>query len=134
MTLKIILLILKIDVISIIIHITTRLQQTAIVTMNKAVAILLLSKTVILAYNLDVINVKPVANKRLDVTPQDVVTRSSKVKCAATCRVTAWCVSANLAPDRSTCQLLSEEVSDETSLESADGWSYIRKTVEFTRE
>ena len=96
--------------------------------------ILLLMTTALVTAHLNVINVKQVANKRLDVTPQDVVTRSSKVKCAATCRVTAWCVSANLAPDRSTCQLLSEEVSDETSLESADGWSYIRKTVEFTRE
>ena len=75
---------------------------------------------------LNVISVAPVSNRRLDVTPQDVVTRSSKIKCAATCRSTSWCVSANLAPDRSTCQLLSEEVSDDASLESVDGWSYIR--------
>ena len=83
---------------------------------------------VIVTSNQDVIHIHPtvVANRRLDVTPQDVITRISKIKCAATCRVTSWCVSANMSPDRSTCQLLSEEVSDETSLQSTVGWSYIR--------
>ena len=74
-----------------------------------------------------VINVRPVGNRRLDVTPHDVMTHSSLVKCSTTCRLTSWCVSANLLPDRSTCQLLSEEVSDVTLLESVDGWSYLRK-------
>ena len=73
------------------------------------------------------INVRPVKNKRLDAIPRDVMTHSSLVKCSTTCRLTSWCVSANLSPDRHTCQLLSQEVSDVTSLESVDGWSYLRK-------
>ena len=73
------------------------------------------------------INVRPVKNKRLDASPRDVMSHSSLVKCSTTCRLTSWCVSANLSPDRRTCQLLSEEVSDVTSLESVDGWSYLRK-------
>ena len=71
--------------------------------------------------------VNPIKDRRLDVTPRDVMTHVSLVKCSTTCRQTSWCVSANMAPDRSTCHLLSEEVSDVTSLELADGWSYIRK-------
>ena len=73
------------------------------------------------------INVRPAKNKRLDATPRDVMLHSSLVKCSTTCRLTSWCVSANLSPGRRTCQLLSEEVSDVTSLESVDGWSYLRK-------
>ena len=64
---------------------------------------------------------------RLNVTSHDVITDSSPVMCAVTCQLTSWCASANLAPDRSICQLLSEDVSDTTSLELDDGWSYIRK-------
>ena len=68
-----------------------------------------------------------VMNKRLDVTPRDVLTRSSAIHCEATCRLTSWCVATNLSPDRSTCQLLTEEVSDDDeSLVSADGWKYLR--------
>ena len=67
-------------------------------------------------------------NKRLDVTPRDVITRSSAIHCEATCRHTSWCVAANLLPDGRTCQLLSEEVSaDDESLQSADGWTYLRE-------
>ena len=73
------------------------------------------------------IHIKPVKNKRLNVEPRDVITRSSSIKCEAACRQTSWCASANMAPDRSTCQLLSEEVSDVTSLEPAEGWSYLRE-------
>ena len=74
-----------------------------------------------------IINVTPVANRRLGVTPRDVMTQSSYVECAITCRLSSWCVSANVSPDRSTCQLLSQEVSDVMSLEPAPGWSYLRK-------
>ena len=73
------------------------------------------------------INVKPIKNKRLNATGRDVIARASSVKCQSTCLQLPWCASANMAPDRSTCQLLSEEVSDVTSLESAEGWSYLRK-------
>ena len=76
-----------------------------------------------------VINVKPVGNRRLDVTPHDVMTHSSLVKCSMTCRLTSWCVSANLSPDHSTCELLSEEVSNLTSLQLAEGWSYLREYI-----
>ena len=65
-------------------------------------------------------------DKRFDVAPRDVITRSSSTRCAATCRDTAWCVSVNLQTGDGTCQLLSEEVSNVTSLESADGWRYLR--------
>ena len=69
-----------------------------------------------------------VMNKRLDVTPRDVLTRSSAIHCEATCRQTSWCVAANLMPDRSTCQLLTEEVSDDDdSLQSAERWKYLRE-------
>ena len=73
------------------------------------------------------IHIKPVRNKRLNVAARDVITRSSAIKCESTCRQTSWCTSANMAPDRSTCHLLSEEVSDVGSLEEAHGWSYLRK-------
>ena len=73
-------------------------------------------------------HLKPQMNKRLDVTPRDVITRSSAIDCAVTCRLTSWCVAANLLPDSRTCQLLTEEVSDDhESLDSADGWKYIRE-------
>ena len=71
---------------------------------------------------------KPVMHKRLDVTPRDVIAHSSVIDCAVTCRQTSWCVAANLLPDRRTCQLLTEEVSDDDeSLDSADGWKYMRE-------
>ena len=73
------------------------------------------------------IHIKPVRNKRLNVAARDVITRSSAIKCESTCRQTSWCTSANMAPDRSTCHLLSEEVSDVGSLEEAQGWSYLRE-------
>ena len=66
-------------------------------------------------------------NKRLDdVTAQNVTTRSATA-CGVRCLLTSGCVSVNLSPDRRTCQLLSGEVSDEVSLQSADGWSHMRK-------
>ena len=65
-------------------------------------------------------------NKRLDVTAQNVTTRSA-IECYVTCQQTSGCVSVNLSPDRRTCQLLSEETSNVSSLQSADGWSHIRK-------
>ena len=94
--------------------------------MNELLTIAMLFVTTVATSNFEVINLKPTKNKRLNVIPQGIVTRSTKIKCAATCRSTSWCVSANLSPDRITCQLLTEEVSNEASLESADGWSYIR--------
>ena len=76
-------------------------------------------------------HLKPQVNRRLDVTPRDVITHSSAIDCAATCRLTSWCVAANLLPDRRTCQLLTQEVPDDhESLLPADGWKYIR---EYTR-
>ena len=73
-------------------------------------------------------HLKPQVNRRLDVTPRDVITHSSAIDCAATCRQTSWCVAANLLPDRRTCQLLTEEVpDDDESLDSDDGWKYIRE-------
>ena len=65
-------------------------------------------------------------NKRLDVTAQNVTARSDIV-CSVKCQLTPGCVSVNLSPDRRTCQLLSEETSNVSSLQSADGWSHIRK-------
>ena len=65
--------------------------------------------------------------KRFDVAPRDVITRSSATRCAVACRDASWCVSANLRTGDGTCQLLSEEVSDDDeSLQSADGWRYLR--------
>ena len=71
---------------------------------------------------------KPLLHRRIAVTPHDVITRSSAINCETTCRQTSWCVSANLLPDRQTCQLLTEEVSDDDeSLLHEDGWKYIRE-------
>ena len=92
-------------------------------------AMMLLSVFVRETSSIHIIYVNPAINRRLDVTPRDVITAGSTLKCSAMCRLTSWCASANLSPDRSTCQLLSEEVSDETSLESVDGWSYLRKFI-----
>ena len=73
-------------------------------------------------------HLKPLMNKRLAVTPRDVITHSSLIDCAVTCRVTSWCFAANMLPDRRTCQLLSEEVSDDDeSLLEDEGWKYIRE-------
>ena len=65
-------------------------------------------------------------NKRLDVTAQNVTARSDIV-CSVKCQLTPGCVSVNLSPDRRMCQLSSEEMSDVTSMQSAEGWSHIRK-------
>ena len=73
------------------------------------------------------VHVTLIPNGLLNVSPRDVIPTSSTVECVAICRQTSWCASANMAPDRSTCHLLSEEVSDVTSLESAEGWSYLRE-------
>ena len=71
---------------------------------------------------------KPLTHKRLDVTPRDVITRSSAIHCETTCRLTSWCFAANLLPDRRTCQLLTEEVSDDDeSLLPADGWKHLHE-------
>ena len=75
------------------------------------------------------IHIKPVKNKRLNVEPRDVITRSSAIKCESTCRQTSWCTSANMAPARGTYHLLSEEVSDVTSPETAHGWRYLRHSI-----
>ena len=73
-------------------------------------------------------HLKPVMHKRLDVTPRDVMTRSSAINCTVTCGMTSWCVAANLLPDRRTCQLLTEEVSDDDgSLLEDEGWKYLRE-------
>ena len=69
-------------------------------------------------------------DKRFDVAPRDVITRSSATRCAATCRDTSWCVSVNLFTGDGTCQLLSEEASNDTSLATVDGWRYLRKFAE----
>ena len=71
--------------------------------------------------------VKQIANKRLDVTTQNVknVKTHSVIECQVSCKQTSWCEAANLSPDRSTCQLLSEQASDLMPLESAEGWSYM---------
>ena len=77
---------------------------------------------------------KPLMHKRLDVTPRDVITRSSAIHCAVTCRLTSWCVTANLLPDRRTCQLLTEEVpDDDESLLEDNGWKYLREYARFSR-
>ena len=81
----------------------------------------------VVASQIQQIKVKPIKNKRLNVPARDVIARSSPIKCESTCRQTSWCTSANMAPDRSTCHLLSEEVSTVTSLEPAEGWTYLRE-------
>ena len=104
------------------------IRQNKAVDDMRAKAWLLLThvSAVVTTSQIQYINVKPTKNKLLDVTPHDVITHSSLVNCFSTCRLTSWCVSANLPPDGSTCQLLSEEVSDARELQSAEGWSYIR--------
>ena len=69
-------------------------------------------------------------DKHFDVTPRDVITRSSATRCAATCRDASWCVSVNLFTGDGMCQLLSEEASNDTSLATVDGWRYHRKFAE----
>ena len=69
-------------------------------------------------------------NKRLDVTAQNVTTHSA-TECYVTCQQTSGCLSVNLSPDRRTCQLLSRDVSDEASLRTAEGWSYLRECLCF---
>ena len=98
--------------------------------MKRQLLLILLSATALLTSHLYAIKVDLVMNKRFDVTPQNVMTQSSKISCAVACVSTSWCASANLSPDTSTCQMLSEEVSDEASLDQADGWTYIRKLVQ----
>ena len=99
--------------------------------LKHSVFALMLPVIAITTPGIHIISVKPLTNKRLDVTPRDVITSGSLVKCSVMCRMTSWCVSANVAPDRSTCQLLTDEVSDETQLESANGWRYIRKVLKY---
>ena len=68
------------------------------------------------------------ADKRYDVVPRDVITRSSAIQCGAACRDTSWCVAANVHhTGERECQLLSEEASNATLLDTADGWKYIRE-------
>ena len=68
-----------------------------------------------------------VQNKRFNVAPRDVMTHSCGTRCTLACLVTSWCVSANLQTGDGTCQLLSEEVSDDDeSLQSA-GDTYVRE-------
>ena len=64
-------------------------------------------------------------HKRQNVTGQNVKTHSV-IECHVTCQQTRWCVGVNVSPERNTCQLLSEEVSDVTLLETAEHWSYLR--------
>ena len=71
---------------------------------------------------------KALHGKRFDVAPRDVITRSSAIKCAVACRNMPGCVSTNLFSGNGTCQLLSEEASNETSLETVNGWRYLRES------
>ena len=89
--------------------------------------VLLAQVSISMASQIQTVHIKPIKDARLNILPRDVLTKSSLVKCSQTCRLTSWCTSANLSPDRTACQLLSEEVSDMTSLQSAEGWSYLRK-------
>ena len=66
-------------------------------------------------------------DRRLAVAPRDVIAHSSAIRCTVECLATSWCVSANLFAGDGTCQLLSEEVSDVTSLETAVGWRHLRE-------
>ena len=70
--------------------------------------------------------ISKINNRRLDVATKNVTTRSA-TECYVTCQQTCGCVSVNLSPDKRTCQLLSAEKSDWTSLQSAEGWRYLRK-------
>ena len=68
------------------------------------------------------------ANKRYDVAPRDVIARSSATQCAAACRDASWCVAVNLfTGGERVCQLLADEASNETLLETVDGWKYMRE-------
>ena len=90
-------------------------------------ALLMLSDSVVASQRKEML-MNALTDKRYAVEPRDVITRSSATKCAATCRDTSWCVSVNLQTGDGTCQLLSEEVSDDDdSLQSADGWRYLRE-------
>ena len=101
-------------------------------TCNRCFALLLVLICATMTSQLiHVVNVRPVENRRLDVTPHDVMTHSSLLKCSTTCRQTSWCVSANMSPDNGTCELLSVEVSVVTSLELAEGWNYLREWTTF---
>ena len=66
-------------------------------------------------------------DKRFDVAPRDVITRTSATRCAVACLAASWCVSANLFTGDGTCQLLSEEVSYVATLETAIGWIHLRE-------
>ena len=68
--------------------------------------------------------ISKINNKRLDVTTQSVTTHSA-TECYETCQQTSGCVSVNLSPDIRMCQLLSRDVSDVASLQTAKGWSYL---------
>ena len=89
-------------------------------------ALLMLSDSVLTSQREEML-MNAVHGKRFDVAPRDVITHSSATRCAATCRDTTWCVSANLFTDDGTCQLLSEEASNVTSLETVGGWRYLRE-------
>ena len=65
-----------------------------------------------------------VRGKRFDVAPRDVIAHISGTRCTVACLAASWCVSVNLFSDDGTCQLLSEEASNETSLETVNGWKY----------
>ena len=108
------------------------IQQKAVrvVSTHRASTILVVLLTLFysaLASQVQQVHVTLVLNKRLNMSPRDVIARTSTVECVAICRQTSWCTSADMAPDGNTCHLLSEEVSDVTSLESAHGWSYLRE-------
>ena len=91
-------------------------------------ALLMLSDSVVTSSRQKEILMNALRGKRFDVAPRDVIARSSATRCAVACRDASWCVSANLQTGDGTCQLLSEEVSDDDeSLQSADGWRYLRE-------
>ena len=93
-------------------------------------ALLMLSDSVVTSSRQKEMLMNALRGKRFDVAPRDVIARSSATRCAVACRDTSWCVSANLQTGDGTCQLLSEEVSDDDeSLQSADGWRYLRTWV-----
>ena len=66
---------------------------------------------------------------RLSVAPREVIALQSSIHCMVACQATSWCASANLSPEESTCQLLTEEVNDVTSLAFAEGWNYLSKQM-----
>ena len=97
----------------------------------KCLVVLILQVSACMTSQLQYIGVKPVMNRRLNATPLDVKTHSSALHCMTLCHVTSWCVSVNLATVSRTCQLLSVEVSEVTSLQLANGWRYMRKCLIF---